>query len=132
MKAKRLKQGKDITDLESDDEKKKDKDGKVIDRPMKMTEQFEEHMALVNKLDTTYEKLLNVAKMKAMKESDFKMIEDLKNNKLDRQALDKYLNPDSEKNLTDLDLEKLNKEYTKDLEDTKYYQEYWTEIKRPS
>lgn len=41
-------------------------------------------MAVVNKLDTTYEKLLNVAKIKAMKESDFKMIEDLKNNKLDR------------------------------------------------
>lgn len=38
MKAKRLKQGKDITDLESDDEKKKDKDGKPVDRPMKMVE----------------------------------------------------------------------------------------------
>ena len=85
MRAKRLKQGKDITDLESDDEKKKDKDGKPVDRPMKMVEQFEEHMAVVNKLDTTYEKLLNVAKIKAMKESDFKMIEDLKNNKLDRE-----------------------------------------------
>ena len=65
-------------------------------------------------------KISTQGKVKALQQSDLKVYENIEEGKMDKKQIQKYLKGDEEEEKKEVDVDELNKDYGKDLEQAAY------------
>lgn len=141
MKKKDKKAGKSKKEIEAEEaereaEKAQDmqeaEENKVEEPPITylVGDMYEAQWEALQKRDYEIEQLLAKAKVKALKQNDLRVYDDLELKKLTRKQMRAYLNADKAKERPEIDMEEINKDWQgKDL-DNKAYGEFWKPIDR--
>lgn len=91
---------------------------------------YEAQWEALQKRDYEIEQLLAKAKVKALKQNDLRVYDDLELKKLTRKQMRAYLNADKAKERPEIDMDEINKDWQgKDL-DNKAYGDFWKPIDR--
>ena len=105
---------------------------KLVDHtevPFKLEKQFDQQLKVFKKVDYDMVEKVTKAKGKALKENDLKIYEKLEKNEMDKKEIEEYLLGDQKLDKNEINLDELNKDYGKDL-DQKEYQEFWKDQPR--
>lgn len=90
-----------------------------------MGDQYDAERAELARVDYEYEQLLAKAKVKALKNNEMKVYDDLEQKKMNRAQLKLYLHGDKDKQKESVDLEEINKDWRgQDLQNAAYG-EFW-------
>ena len=122
-KEKKKKKGKAVEDDDVPSQKEEIKQNEEI--KYAMGDQYDAERADLARVDYEYEQLLAKAKVKALKNNEMQVYDDLEQKKMNRAQLKLYIHSDKDKQKESVDLEQINKDWTgQDLQNPAYG-EFW-------
>ena len=114
--------------------KKKKKTGEVSEEEeqvinheeveFKLANQFDKQLQSLKKVDYEMVQKTTAGKAKALQENDLKTYEKIEEQKMDKKEIEQYLKGEEKDPKNEINLDELNKDYGKDL-DQGAYQDFW-------
>lgn len=90
--------------------------------------EYDEQMSNMRKMDYQYEQLLAKAKVKALKQNDMRVFDDLHDKKMNKASIKAYLDAEKDKKTEYVNVAELNKEWEGQGLDNKEYAEFWKDV----